>query len=63
MVPEVPVIEMAAEMADASTLRKLATVVVSDVVTSASVRLTLEAAFMTSVLVPVPPSMEVSVPL
>jgi len=57
-----PVIETAVVSAEASTFWKLATLVESAVVWSVLPRLTVAAAFMTSVLTPVPPSIEVSVP-
>ena len=58
----VPVIETAEDSAEASTFWKLATAVESPVVWSALPRLTMAAVLITSVLVPVPPSIEVSVP-
>ena len=58
----VPVIDTADDSAEALTFWKLATVVESPVVWSALFRLTVAAALITSVLVPMPPSIEVSVP-
>ena len=57
-----PVIVTAEESADASTFWKLAVVVELPEVWSALPRLTVPAALSTSVLVPVPPSIDVSVP-
>ena len=59
---EEPVSVTAADKADASTFWKLVTVVVSPEVWSPLPRLTVAAALSTSVLVPVPPSIDVSVP-
>ena len=60
--PDEPVMLMPVVTADASTFWKFVTVVRSLVVWSASPRATVAAAFITSVLVPVPPSIEFSVP-
>ena len=57
-----PVIDTAKDSAEASTFWKFATLGVSPVVWSVLPRLTVVTAFSNSVLVPVPPSMEVSVP-
>ena len=59
---EVPVIDTANDNAEASTFWKLETAVESPVVWSALPRLMVAAAVIASVLVPVPPSIEVSVP-
>jgi len=62
LAPEEPVIDTAEDSAEASTFWKLVTLVVSPTVWSALARLTFAAARNTSVLVPVPPSIEFSVP-
>ena len=59
---DVPVIEMAADSAVASTFWKLLTVVELPDVWSALARLTVAATAITSVLVPPPPSIELSLP-
>ena len=57
---DVPVMDTADVSAEASTFWKFDTVAVSPVVWSELPRLTVTAAFMISVLVPVPPSIETS---
>ena len=62
LVLDVPVIETAEVSADASTFWKFETLVASPVVWSELPRLTVAADRITSVLVPMPPSIETSVP-
>ena len=59
---EEPVMVTAEDSAEASTFWKLVTLAESPLVWSALPRLTVAAALITSVLVPAPPSIEVSVP-
>jgi hypothetical protein len=61
-VPDEPVSDVADDSADASMFWKLVTFAVSLDVWSALPRLTVPAARITSVLVPLPPSIEVSLP-
>ena len=59
---ELPPITTPVDSVEASTFWKPLTLVVSLVVWSAAARLTVAAAFITSVLVPLPPSIETSWP-
>ena len=62
LTPAEPVIETSAVSDDASTFWKFATLTISPVVWSALARLTVTALRRTSVLDPVPPSIEISAP-